>query len=244
MFVAFIIDNIIQSLDSPPFIFEMISTLIFSTVNFIIVLIVSGVADHKLVINEKIWKVGMIITYLASATIEILVHENQLKAGFQDLHVILLDVMTLFAGSMVVYAFITTPFMIRGSRTNQTRGIWIIIGILLFLIGIIRIWNNMGNVVELLFNKNSEIPQILDSDDFVDYVSIVIGLLAIILALFYPDTMLLSQTQIMKVAKLFHSEKYKLLLDSGNIPMVIGKKEALKRYIKEVGDIIVKKSEE
>ncbi|OLS20793.1 MAG: hypothetical protein HeimC2_35730 [Candidatus Heimdallarchaeota archaeon LC_2] len=244
LFFLFIIDNIIQSLDKPPFVFEVISTLAFSMVNYIIILIASGAANNNLMIKENIWKAGVVIAYLTSSFIEILVYQNRLDMEYRNVHVILLDSMTFFAGIMLIYAFITTPYLIHGSRTNQTRGIWILLGSLLLSIGFIRVWNNLESVIKLLSSYKTAIPQILDSTDFVDYVTILIGLLTIVLALFYPETMLLSQTQIMKVAKLFNSTESKFLYDIGKLPITIGNKEALKRYIQEVGEVISRINED
>ena len=208
LFGFVILDQIIVSLDREEFIFEILITLSFVSIYVIVIQLSSDIIDNKLPVSNLIWRSIALGVLIFTVILKYLILKEFISVNYTPLRITIGELYRIFAGYLVIYSFKNTKFVVESDKTMVIRKYWVICGYLITITGIFRsLFNTIEWFLLVPFNKDQDsilVSNIDFASEFIGLLSVLsLGVIILYIALFYPETMLLSHVQVIKAARIY-----------------------------------------
>jgi hypothetical protein len=223
LFGFVILDQIIVSLDQNEFIFEILITLSFVSIYVIVIQLSSDIIDNKLPVSSLIWRSIALCVFLLTILLKYLISEEFISNNYSPLRIAFGELYRIFAGYLIIYSFKNTKFVVESDKTMLIRRYWVICGYLVAMTGILR--SSLNTIIWFFlvpFDRDQDSTLVSD----LDFASELVGVLSVLslggiilyIALFYPETMLLSHVQVMRAARVYDIVERYSQVEDRNIP--------------------------
>lgn len=203
VFVLSMLNQILVSIDFDIYIIEVVISLSFALFHLIIIHLSSEFINHKLKISMNIWKIYAILTFVGLVTVKYLVFYDIISEDYSTLKFIVGSPLRTMAGISMIYGLSRSNLIIKSPRTTFIKNWWIITGLILTLTGIIE-FGVYG--LDIYYNavNGENSPLSISIAENIGYArETSLTLIVSIIAIFFPEAMLLSHTQVLKSAKLY-----------------------------------------
>jgi hypothetical protein len=208
LFGFVILDQVIVSLDRDEFIFEILITLSFVSIYFIVIQLSSDIIDNKLPVRGQTWKLFALLVFIFTISMKYFISEEILSTDHTSMRIVIGELYRIFAGYLVVYSFRNTKFVVESDKTNQIRKYWLICGYLIVGTGILRALVYIIKWFLLfVFDHDPDGSGISRLDFYGEIFGVIsvltLGIITLYIAIFHPETMLLSHVQVIKAAHIY-----------------------------------------
>ncbi len=204
LFFLSTVDQIFVSIDASFLISEFIISINFVLIHLIIIQLSSEYNNFKLPISKnKLFLYG-IITGTALITLKSLIYLDIISSNRENLKFIIGEPLRIIAGFMLIYSFRNSKLILKTKRTSIISSFWIVAAIVMFISGIIQFSiytsETLYDILSGTELNESWIDIAVISGDL---NAILLALIATTLALFYPESMLLTHVQLIKAARIY-----------------------------------------
>ena len=243
LFLLSMFDQLLVSINSEVFLIDILVSVSFVIIHLILIQLASELINHKLPLSRMIWWIHGIITFIGLFILKYLLLEDIISEDYSTVKFLIGEPLRIAAGFTLIYGITKSNLIIKSRRTTFIKNGWILTGIIIALSGIIQfgiysldLWYDL-----ILDRKNSPIP-ISIAEGFSLLSVLFLALFTSVIAIFYPEAMLLSYAQVIKAAKL-----YDLISDDessedeslSKLPFRAETPEVLIDYVKSLPDDII-----
>lgn len=217
MFLLSTIDQALVSFDNSFLISEFIISINFVLIHLIVIYLASEYNNHQQPIRTiKLVQYG-IVTIIALLTLKSLLHFDVISSDRENLKFLIGEPFRIVAGFMLIYSFTNSKLIVKSKRTSIISSFWMAAAVMMLISGIIQfsIYS-----LDTVFDLNGAGINSSWTDFAVlsgDINAIFLALIATIMALFYPENMLLTHVQLIKAARIYK------ILEGVKVPEEINK---------------------
>lgn len=204
LFFLSVLDQILVSIDSNFFVIEVIISLSFVLIHLILIQLASELINHKLNVSSRVWITHGTLTFLSLFTLKYFLYENMISDEYSTIKFLIGEPLRIVAGFALIQSITRSNLIIKTSRTSFIQNGWIITGGVFILSGLIQfaIYGVEFFYKVILDGENSPISTGI-AEGLSLFSVLFLALFASIIAIFYPEAMLLSHTQLIKASKLY-----------------------------------------
>jgi hypothetical protein len=245
LFGFVILDQIVVSLDQDEFILEILITFSFVSIYAIVIQLSSDIIDNKLPVSGLIWKSIALCVFMLTILFKYLISEEFVSDNYSPLRIAFGELYRIFAGYLIIYSFKNTKFVVESDKTILIRRYWVICGYLVAITGILRSFLNTiiwFFLIPLERDQDNTLVSDLDfASELIGVLSVLsLGAIVLYIALFYPETMLLSHVQVMRAARVYDIvERYSHTQDKS---IDVDENKELIEYINSIPKEFIRKS--
>ncbi|MHA2169249.1 MAG: hypothetical protein ACXAB7_05090 [Candidatus Kariarchaeaceae archaeon] len=238
-------DQIVVSLDQDEFILEILITFSFVSIYAIVIQLSSDIIDNKLPVSGLIWKSIALCVFMLTILFKYLISEEFVSDNYSPLRIAFGELYRIFAGYLIIYSFKNTKFVVESDKTILIRRYWVICGYLVAITGILRSFLNTiiwFFLIPLERDQDNTLVSDLDfASELIGVLSVLsLGAIVLYIALFYPETMLLSHVQVMRAARVYDIvERYSHTQDKS---IDVDENKELIEYINSIPKEFIRKS--
>ncbi|MHA2030300.1 MAG: hypothetical protein ACW99A_05060 [Candidatus Kariarchaeaceae archaeon] len=239
-------DQTLVSLDSDQFLPDILISLSFVLIHLILIQLASELINHKLHVSTRIWKTHGILTFVGLFVLKYLMFVDVISEDYFTLKFLIGEPLRIVAGIAMIHST-KSKLIIKSQRTSFIKNGWIFTGLILVISGIIQFTVYSIDVMYELFNISGNSPAPISLAESLSLLSVLIlALFVSTIAVFYPEAMLLSHTQIIKAAKIYDILSETEEVDDELLSRLLFRSEApeaLIDYIKSLPEDVINKLE-
>ena len=170
----------------------------------IIYQISSDTSNHKLPVKSYTWRILLIIEVLGSILIKYLIYENIVSSNWTSLRIAIGQILQFIVCICLIYSFKDLNLSSLPSKILSIRRVWITSGLILITTSSIRFLIYFPNFVLLSLSSNRELSSMIGFAENLDIIALlIIAFIVVISSIIYPETLLISEVQLLKVHRLY-----------------------------------------
>lgn len=204
LFLSVIIGASISYFQPTQFIFSIINSLLFGIEMQILYQITDDTSNHNIPIKSNMWRILLIVEILGSILIKFLIQENEISTHWTSFRIAIGQVLQFIVSVCIIYSFKNLDLTSLPSKILSIRRVWIISGSILMTTSTVRFLIYFPNFILGSISTNMDLASLIPFAEDIDIVALlIIAFIVVIFSMIYPETLLISEVQLLKVHRLY-----------------------------------------
>jgi hypothetical protein len=234
IFILAIIDSLLRLPSDRTLFIDFSITFVYITIFWIILMMADELRNNSNPQLSIFWKLLAVFTLSISWVLKYFVIIEDFSIEYTYLRITIGEFYRFIVGIIIIFSVNRAVIFVEAKRINDSLRLWKIAGYVIMINGIIRLLAFGYLSILSVYGVSIDSIIILNLNYFSDFMAVLLLLIVLIIAILYPEAMLISELQFHKIHEL-----YSLLeKDQSKYILTSYQDEKLMNYLHSVAEII------